>query len=63
MLIVNKKKRHQNDIIDVFLVSLLLTLNIFLTFSTVSIVDFEQINVCWGSNIMAQVTDKDSSKG
>ena len=33
--------------IDVVLVFLLLTSNIFRTFSSVSIVDFEQVNVSW----------------
>ena len=28
--------------------SLLLTLNIFDTFFSVSIVDFEEVNACWG---------------
>ena len=32
---------------DVSLVSLLLTLNIFHNFSSVSIVNFEQVNICW----------------
>ena len=32
---------------DVVLVFLLLTLNIFTPFSTVSIVDFEQVNFSW----------------
>ena len=32
------------------LLFLLLTLNIFLTFSSVSIVDFEQVNGSWGRN-------------
>ena len=31
-------------------VSFLLTLNIFYTFSSVSIVCFEQVNVCWDGN-------------
>ena len=35
-------------IIDVILVFLMLTLNIFQTFSGVSIVDFERLNVSWG---------------
>ena len=39
--------KHQNDVIDVNLAFLLLTLNIFPTFSSVSIVDFEQVNVNW----------------
>ena len=36
--------------IDVVLVPLLLTLNISHTFSKVSIVDFEQVSVCWEDN-------------
>ena len=35
-------KNHQNEVVDVVLVFLLLTLNIFYTLSTV---DFEQVNV------------------
>ena len=35
------------DVSDVVLVFLLLILNIFHTFFSVSIVDFEQVNVCW----------------
>ena len=38
--------KHQNDVTDVVLVFLLLTLNIFHKFS-VSIVDFEQVNITW----------------
>ena len=34
----------------VVLVSLLLTLDIFHTFSSVSIINFEQVNVCWVEN-------------
>ena len=41
-------KRHQNDAIGVALVSLLLTLNIFHTlFSSIFIVNFEQVNASW----------------
>ena len=40
MFKVNKK--HQSDLIDVVLV---LTLNLFHTFSSASIVNFEQVNV------------------
>ena len=40
----NWHKRHQNNVIDVILVSLLLTLNKFQAGSNVSIVDFEQVN-------------------
>ena len=44
-----KQKRHQNDVIDVVLVSLLLTLNIN-TFSNscVSNFDFEEVNIWLG---------------
>ena len=35
------------DVDDVVLVFLLLILNIFHTFFSVSIVDFEQVNACW----------------
>ena len=37
--------KNENDVIDVVLVFLLLTLNIFYTFFSVSIVYFEQVNV------------------
>ena len=37
----SSQQRHHNNIIDVVLVSLLLTLRIFHTFSNVSIADFE----------------------
>ena len=51
-MIENLKKskltiRQQNDVIDVILMSLSLTLDIFYTFFSVSFVDFEQVNVCW----------------
>ena len=46
MLKVNDKN---NNVIDVILVSSLLTLNIFNTYSTVSIVDIEQVIVPWVS--------------
>ena len=38
-------KNHQNDVNEVVLVFLLLILNIFIPFSSASIVDFEQVNV------------------
>ena len=41
------KVRHQNDAIGVVLVSLLLTLNYFTPCSSVSIVNFEQLNAYW----------------
>ena len=40
----SQQKRYQNGIIDFVLISLLLTLNIFYTFSSVSFVDLEQVN-------------------
>ena len=44
-----KKNRvnHENDVNGVVLVFLLLTLNIFHTFFSVFVVDFEQVNVNW----------------
>ena len=45
----NLKKVKVNDVIDVHLVSLLLTLDIFHTFFSVPIVDFEQVNVFWNN--------------
>ena len=35
------------EVTDVVVVFLMLTLNIFHTFSSVSIVDFEQVNISW----------------
>ena len=46
-LVNNKDTRITNDMVDVILVSLLLTLNIFIPFSSVFIAAFEQVNVCW----------------
>ena len=43
----SKQKKHQNDVNDVVMVFLLLTLNIFDTFLSDSIIDFEQVNVSW----------------
>ena len=40
-------QRTQYDITRVVLMFLLLTLNIFHTFFSVSTVYFEQVNVCW----------------
>ena len=51
-------KNKQNDIIDVVLVSLLLTLNRFNTLPCVSIVDFEQVNT--GLELKKQVISKGS---
>ena len=44
-LTIKTPERHQNDAIGIVLVSLLLTLNIFHISSSVSIVNFEQVNV------------------
>ena len=39
------QKRQQNDVINIVMVDLSLTLNIFHTFFNAFIVDFEQLNV------------------
>ena len=39
--------RYQKDVIEVVLVSSLLTLNYFKSSSSFPIVDFEQVNICW----------------
>ena len=44
---VNHKSTSKRCVIDVVLLFLLLTLNIYTTFSSVSIVGFEQVNVGW----------------
>ena len=41
------KKRHQNDVNDVVVLSLMLTLTIFHTFFSVYVIDHEQENVSW----------------
>ena len=41
------QEKHQNDVIDVALVFLLLTLTHFTPFSIVSVVDFEEVNISW----------------
>ena len=40
-------KKHQSDVNDLILVFLLLCLNLFHTFFSISIADFEQVNVSW----------------
>ena len=50
------------NVIDVFLVSLLFTLNIFHTFSSVFIVDLEQVNVCWEWSVILLKKQKLSLK-
>ena len=54
MFKVNNK--NTRNVIDVVLVFLLLTLNIFHTFSSVSIADFEQVNISWGPTEIAFAT-------
>ena len=44
--VMKTPERHQN-VYDVILVSLLLILNIFLTFFSISIAQFKQVIVCW----------------
>ena len=44
----SKQLKHHNNVTDVVLVPLLLTLNIYITHcSGVPILDFEQVNVDW----------------
>ena len=40
-------QKHWNNLHDIAQTSLFLTLIIFYNFSSVSIINFEQINVCW----------------
>ena len=42
-----------NNANNVVLVSLLLTLTYFISFSSISIVDFEQVNILWVSSTQA----------
>ena len=42
-----------NNVNDVVLVSLLLTLTYFTFFSSISVVDFEQVNILWVSSTLA----------
>ena len=53
MFNVNK---NTNNIIDVVLVFLLSTSNLFHTFFSVSIVEFEQVNVCWVDSLKKILT-------
>ena len=43
----SQPKKHQNEVNGVVLVFFLLALNIFHFFSSVSFVDFAQVNVSW----------------
>ena len=45
---VQRQQEKYQNVIDVVLVFLVLTLNIFHNFFSVSIVDFEQVNASWG---------------
>ena len=42
------KVNNKDDVIDVVVVSSLLTLTYFAPFATTSIADFKQVNVYWG---------------
>ena len=44
----NQQEKHQNNVTEVVQVFLVLTLNIFQTFFTVSLVDFEQVKTTLG---------------
>ena len=59
MFEVNNKDTRTT--LSVVLVSLLLTLNIFHTLSSVSIVNFEQVNAGWGV-VKSRVTSEDKTK-
>ena len=45
--VYSQQNRYESDVTDVILVSFFLTLAYFTLYPTVSIVDFEQINVYW----------------
>ena len=57
----NKNTRTTSN--DVVLMFLLLTFNIFHTFSSVSIVDFEQVNVTWAFSYFIENIFVRASKG
>ena len=46
-MLTMRTPEHQNDVIDVALMFLLLNFNIFTAFPSDYIVDFEQVNACW----------------
>ena len=52
----SQQYRHQNDVNNFVLVSILLAFNTFHTFCSVSIVDLEQVKNCWKLSWIAQVT-------
>ena len=52
-------KTHQKDVNDVVMVFLLLTLNLFHTFFSVSIADFEQVNITADWHFRSSNTEKD----
>ena len=49
--------RYQKDVIEVVLVSSLLTLNYFKSFPSFPIVDFEQVNICWENCLIFYMCD------
>ena len=46
----SQQYRSHNNVSDIVLVSLLLTLNRFTSSSSVFIVNFQQVNACWDDN-------------
>ena len=60
--VINRNSRKRCEICSMLtiktLVSLLLTLNIFTPCSTVTIVNFEQVNVAWNDNDLIFMTKK-----
>ena len=54
----SKQLKHQNNVNEVVLVSSLLTWNRCQYYSSVSIVEFEQINVGWEKGIVFKVNQK-----
>ena len=44
---VKRPIKHQNDVVDVVVVFLLLTFTIFYTFFRISFIDFEHVNISW----------------
>ena len=55
--IQSKQWRYQKDVIEVVLVSSLLTLNYFKSFPSFPIVDFEQVNICWENYLTFYICD------
>ena len=52
------QKRHQNEVNDVDMVSLLLAWTDFTPFSSVFVVNFEQVNVSWAATLPCLDSDE-----